>query len=95
MSPISLLSLPLERRRETFAFPRCCILRDGEKSCAVPESLAQWEWNLLLALCFIIPLQNSLLLCYAPAKILFIAIKKAAEAPINFFIIIICTELRR
>lgn len=65
-------------------------LRDEEKSCAVPYSLAQWESNLLSALSFIIPLQNPLLLCYAPAKIPFIAIKKAAEVP--FFIITIRTE---
>ena len=92
-SPISLLPLPLKRRREIFAFPQHHVLRDGEKSYALPYSLAQWEWNLLSALNFIIPLQNPLLLCYAPAKILFIAIKKAAEVPIIFFII--CTELSK
>lgn len=62
------------------------------QSCAPPYSVSQWAQNLLSALSFIIPFQNPLLLFYAPAKILFIAIKKATEVPIILFFFLVFVQ---
>lgn len=92
-NPHFLPSFSFKEEKGDLCISTAPCLRDEEKTCAVPYSLAQWESNSLSALSFIILLQNPLLLCYAPTKIPFIAIKKAAEMP--FLITIICTEPSR
>lgn len=81
---ISLILLLLISR-DILEFLQHCVLRDEAESCALPYSVSQGEQNFLSALSFIIPFQNPLLLCYAPAEILFIAIKKATEVAIILF----------